>query len=177
MPRIVLIGSSIFAEWQSVADIDPTATWLNRAVGGTITADWTGPLRQILRETQPDQLWYYCGSNDINHNLAAQDIAARTTHCRQVLHQFNPTIPFIYFDIIKAPQKMGRWDLVDQINTAVRDQLSPIDRAVDTNAVFLEKGKPVAAYFREDDLHITPAGYTALAQHVARHPLISLSCA
>jgi lysophospholipase L1-like esterase len=170
MQRMVLVGSSIFAEWDTVADIHPANIWLNRAVGGTVTAYWNAHLETVLHETRPDQLWYYCGSNDINHGLPTQDIVARTGQSRQRVFQFNAAIPFVYFDVIKAPQKAGHWDQVDQINTAVRELLRPADRTIDTNAVFLENGQPVAAYFREDDLHITPAGYAALARYVAADP-------
>ncbi len=48
MKTILLVGSSIFANWSDVAEIAPDDAVTNRAVGGTITAFWTEHLTTVL---------------------------------------------------------------------------------------------------------------------------------
>ncbi len=71
----------------------------------------------------------------------------------------------------KAPQKQGKWTLIDRLNAAIRTDLPAGDLYVETNDVFFRDGRPVARYFVEDGLHLTGKAYATLSTYA--RPLIA----
>lgn len=173
MSKILLVGSSIFEEWKTVHQASPGNIVVNCAVGGTTTEYWLNHLAGVLLRERPDICWYYCGSNDLNQGTASAEIIANTAAARAILYKYCLTAAFVYFGIIKAPQKEGKWDLIEQVNDDVKSGLRDGDRFVDTNAVFLRDGKPVASFFRDDGLHITDVGYAALGDYTNKRLAIA----
>ncbi len=165
MKKIILVGSSIFEAWGIPAGLDRTYAIRNRAVGGTITSYWRHSILPALANENPDAVLYYCGSNDINENIAPQDIIANTLHCRQLIRSAYPAARFGYFGIIKAPQKLGKWDLIDSLNSTIQLNLAADDLYLESNHVFLENGHPLEQYYLEDGLHLTSEAYAALSAY------------
>jgi len=50
---------------------------------------------------------------------------------------YRSDLPLAYWGIIKAPQKMNKWDRIDVVNSRVMKGLQDIDCYVDTNKIFL----------------------------------------
>ena len=171
MKTILLVGSSIFQAWSNAKNIAPEYNVKNRAIGGTITAYWTEHLPAILTEEVPDIVLFYCGSNDINCNISEADIIENVAKCRKIIRSFSQNINFAYFSIIKAPQKRGRWKLIDNINTAINNELSLNDLYIETNNLFFADNGPVERFFIEDELHLTSEAYDELSTYT--QPLIS----
>ncbi len=144
---------------------------VNRAIGGTITADWVSCLAGILSAESPDVVLFYCGSNDINAGVAEDEIVANVARCRRIVAAYSPDTAFAYFSIIKAPQKLGKWDLIDRLNDAIRNALPAGDLYVESNDVFVQGGQPVVQYYIEDGLHLTNEAYEDLGAYT--RPLIS----
>lgn len=167
MKTLLLVGSSIFEQWTNAADLCPSDQVINRAIGGTTTRDWLDLLPTTLAQTGPDAVCLYCGSNDLNREYTASEIIANLARLQQIIdHQTNRP-RYAYFSIIQAPQKAGKWALIDQINAAVRQQLPADALYVELNTLFVEQGNPVAAYFIEDGLHLTYAAYAAMVAYSA----------
>jgi lysophospholipase L1-like esterase len=171
MKRVLLVGSSIFEQWTDLTEIAADAPVVNRAIGGTITADWVLCLAGVLSAESPDAVLFYCGSNDINAGVAEDEIVANVVRCRQILAAYSPETAFAYFGIIKAPQKLGKWDLIDRLNNAIHSNLPAGDLYVESNDVFVQNGRPVARCYIEDGLHLTDEAYESLAAYA--RPLIS----
>ena len=171
MKTVILVCSSIFEMWSNLENITPGCSVKNRAVSGTVTSYWTEHLAAVLTAESPDVVLFYCGINDINNAVAAQDIIANTFHCRDLVHGLAPTTAFCYFSIIKAPQKIGKWDLIDRVNAAIQGGLSAGDLYVETNSVFFRNGMPIDHFFVEDGLHLKNEAYTALSGYV--RPLLT----
>lgn len=171
MTTLLLIGSSIFEAWTALGAQAPGFTIRNRAIGGTVTAYWRDHLAEVLATETPDAVLFYCGSNDLNDRVAEPEIVATTLACRDVVRQTSPAVAFAYFGIIKAPQKLGRWDAIDRVHTGIRAGLPTADLFVDTDPVFVADGRPVEPFYVEDGLHLTAAAYTALASQAL--PLIT----
>jgi lysophospholipase L1-like esterase len=170
MCRVLVIGSSIFEQWQHVSRVMPDCTVKNRALGGTITRYWTERLPKILPqelrdEASPDVVLFYCGSNDLNQDVTEETIIANILVCRNILFNQVPKAAFVYFGIIKAPQKFGKWEMIDQINKGVANNLQAVDLYIESNVVFVREGQPVARYFVEDGLHLTEEAYDALCDY------------
>ncbi len=171
MKRVLLVGSSIFEAWRSLTEISPEAPVVNRAVGGTITADWVQRFANVLCAESPDVVLFYCGSNDINADVAEDEIVANVARCRQIVAAYSPETAFAYFGIIKAPQKLGKWDLIERLNGAIRRNLPAGDLYVESNDVFVQHGRPMERFYIEDGLHLTEDAYEALATYA--RPMVS----
>jgi lysophospholipase L1-like esterase len=170
MSKILLTGSSIFEQWTNAAKAVPKHQLVNRAIGGTTTPYWKETLEAVLTEEKPDVLWFYCGSNDLCADTVPDNVADNVLRCREIARKHNPSMRFAYFSIIKAPQKKGRWELIDSIHADIRNQLPAEDLFVDLNEIFFPDGKPVRELFVEDELHLTGAAYDAMVKFT--RPLI-----
>jgi lysophospholipase L1-like esterase len=170
MCNALVIGSSIFEQWENIASVMPNCAVKNRALGGTITGYWTERLPKMLAQelrdsTSPDVVLFYCGSNDLNHDVSESEIIGNIKTCRAILSQYVPQARFVYFGIIQAPQKLGKWEMIDRINASVAENLLAGDLYIESNVVFLQGGQPVAEYFIEDDLHLNSEAYDALCTY------------
>ena len=83
----------------------------------------------------------------------------------------SPTTVFAYFSVIKAPQKSGKWELIERLNSAIRIGLPTGDLYVETNDVFFDDKLPMNHFFAKDGLHLTNEAYLALLTYA--RPLIS----
>jgi lysophospholipase L1-like esterase len=165
MKTILLVGSSIFHAWGEAKGLAPGQRIVNRAIGGTITSYWVESLSGVLAEESPDVTMLYCGSNDLNNDVSDQEIIANVAQCCSMAHAQSPAARFAYFGIIKAPEKLGKWDRIDRINATIRDALPDGDLYVETNDVFFPEGKPVERFYVEDGLHLTEEAYTEMAAY------------
>lgn len=136
--KIILVGSSIFANWARAANMLPHYRLINRAIGGTVTADWIDLLPDILTTESPSAVLYYAGSNDLNREILPDRILANVWQYRQIIRSMLPTAKFAYFGIMKAPQKAGKWPQIDHLNQRISASLLPGDIYVETNDIFSE---------------------------------------
>ena len=171
MKTILLVGSSIFEAWSNAKNIAPEQNIRNRAIGGTTTSYWTEYLINVLSDEMPNTILLYCGSNDINCDVSTDDISANIANCRLIIQNFSPSTTFVYFSIIKAPQKKGKWELIDNLNVSIKNELPPNDLYIETNNLFFVDNAPVERFFIEDKLHLTSKAYDELSAYT--QPLIS----
>ena len=136
-----------------------------------MTPYWAGHLADVLTAESPDTVLLYCGSNDINNGILEEDIIANVSQCCKIVHSLSPAIVFAYFSIIKAPQKSGKWELIDRLNSAIRTGFPVGNLYVETNDVFFSDRLPVDRFFVEDGLHLTSEAYDTLSTYA--RPLIS----
>jgi lysophospholipase L1-like esterase len=163
--KIVLVGSSIIQQWGQPKGLPSSIQVVNRGRGGTTAKEWIRWLGDLLEEEQPDALLLYFGSNDINQGHTVDEIKHHIAECIHLLHHHSHGCPLAWFDIIKAPQKADKFEMVDDINSEVSQYLYRGDLRILTNDVFLKGDDPIAFYFVEDQLHLTPGAYEALSLH------------
>lgn len=157
--------------WNHAAEVAPADTIVNCAVGGTVTSYWVENLNGVLAGVQPDVVLMYCGSNDLNGAITEAAIADNLALSRALVSHHSAMTRYAWFSIIKAPQKEGKWDLIDRLNAAVRARLLPEDLYIETNALYFQDGQPVSRLFQEDRLHLTGEAYDLLAAYA--RPLIA----
>lgn len=170
MQSILLVGSSIFKAWTQAIDSFPNYKIVNRAVDGTTTSYWVETMHDVLVADSPDVILYYCGSNDLNCEIPEETILTNVRECRMIISNYSHSIKFAYFSIIKAPQKVGKWNVIDELNKNIMSSLYSDDMHVDSNAVFFHGGNPVKKWFIEDGLHLTSEAYDQLSRYAV--PLI-----
>jgi len=167
---IVFVGSSIIALWEGLAHYFPGVNVLNTAVCGAQTQDILGRLDELVAAHNPRMVCYYCGSNDINASVPVATISDNTLETYGRLRRQLPALKFVYLSIIRAPQKMDRWQLVDQVNAEMRRQSAtqPDFHFIDINPVFLSgEQTPRFDFYIEDQLHLTVPAYAALGEFLA----------
>ena len=76
MKTVLLIGSSIFEQWNNIKDLVPGYSVKNCAIGGTTTSYWLEHLADVLTAESTDVVLLYCGSNDVNHGVPEENIIA-----------------------------------------------------------------------------------------------------
>lgn len=171
MYTVLVVGSSIFQAWTNVQAVAPGCLVKNRAVGGTTTAYWVEHLAAALAEVAPDVVLFYCGSNDLNAEVLDSLIVENVGTCWGIVRQMSEETRFVYFSIIKAPQKYGKWERIDDINAQIRLHLPDGALYIESNAVFFKDGRPVEKYFVEDGLHLTDEAYDTLCDYA--RPLLA----
>jgi lysophospholipase L1-like esterase len=160
--KIVLVGSSIFHAWFNASEAVSGHELVNRAIGGTITEYWRDNLQAVLNEENPDVVMMYCGSNDICMDVSAAEIVNNIKICRLMIRDFNSAVRFAYFSIIKAPQKAGKWEMIDQLSEDIKKLLYNGDLFVEQNEIFFVNNNPVEELFVEDKLHLTDEAYNKM---------------
>ena len=165
---LLLIGSSIMEVWHNFSSLMPGWQVVNRAIGGTTTTYWVERLAAILAEEQPDAVFCYVGSNDVATGASTDDVGEGFRRIREILTAYDSSIPFACLAIIKAPQRVGRFDEIAAANETERKALQPGDLWIDSDPFFLTADDaPIARHYVEDGLHLTTDAYLELTQHVA----------
>ena len=169
---VLVVGSSIMANWTSVAtDLAPVPI-LNKGRGGSTTPQWlssssTGYWASRVVSQANSALIYYCGSNDVGAGTSSATIASNTIAFFQDFWARYPDAPAIYLAIQKAPTRKtsGQIPKVNEVNNLMRDWIAtqPRARYIDCNPVLVDANDTaLPGMFLSDNLHLTPAGYAAM---------------
>lgn len=162
--QILFVGSSIFRLWKHLKEQMTPLPVLNRAFGGSRTADQLFYLEQVVLRYEPKVIVYYCGSNDINADIKPDQIAANFRTFTERVHAKLPRTHILYVSINRAPQKMERWDWVDDANQQIKTDCEKDKRLgfIDVNpALFDRDGKPRLELYLPDKLHFQEPAYVA----------------
>ena len=159
---ILFIGSSIFRQWTTVTAQMAPLPVLNRAFGGSQTKDILHYMDRVVLPYEPRIIVYYCGSNDVNAKIPAEEIAGRYFQFVERVHAKLPATKIFYVSINRAPQKRAHWHVVDAANSMVekRSKTDPRLAYIDVNpALFDKKGEPRMELYQKDMLHFLPPAY------------------
>jgi lysophospholipase L1-like esterase len=155
--QLLIIGSSIFQQWSSAALAFPGANTQNCAVGGTTTDYWVSCINDTLTQHKSDLVAYYCGSNDFNQGISEDTIIRNTLQTFAKVKEAQRT--FIYYTIIKSPQKRGQFQAIDRVNQALTQAIGKTDHIVDLNECLCEEMTDISNLYQDDLLHLTPTAY------------------
>lgn len=161
---ILFVGSSIFRLWNSLVEQMAPLPVFNRAFGGSRTDEVLFYMDRIVLPYRPRIIVYYCGSNDVNANRTAEDIAGNVKAFARRVHEALPRTTIYFVSVNRAPQKRDRWDVVDGVNRAMQAyaETAPNLEFIDVNpALFDGRGEPRLDLYVPDRLHLTPAAYEA----------------
>lgn len=156
---ILFVGSSIFQFWTHLTDQMAPLPVLNRAIAGFTTVDMLEEESQLVVPYKPRIVVYYCGSNDISAGDSADPILERTKRFIKILAEQSPDTFFYYTSILKAPEKMDRWDIVDAVNREMERYSREMKNIgyIDLNPVLFDvRGRLRTELFLPDQLHFRP---------------------
>jgi lysophospholipase L1-like esterase len=170
--QILFVGSSIFRLWKNLNQQMAPLPVFNRAFGGSRTADILYFMDKVVLPYEPKVIVYYCGSNDVNADITAETISANFKEFTKRVHARLPQTKIFYVSINRAPQKMDRWDWVDDANRRIKEFCEKDKKLgfIDVNpALFDREGKPRLELYLPDKLHFLEPAYdefTALIKPV-----------
>jgi lysophospholipase L1-like esterase len=160
---ILAIGSSSMRMWTSIKiDLAPLPVF-NRAFGGSVTRDTVDAVPVLVIPYKPKVILYYCGDNDLGSASASPDVPVNGfKNFVAAVRKDLPTVRFVYMSIKPSPKRADSWPNAQKANDAIKDWCAkdPLMTFVDVGSVLLdEKGEPIAELYKDDRLHMKPAGY------------------
>jgi len=167
---VLFVGSSSIRMWDSLAADFPGQKVINRGFGGSEVRDSTWYADRIVIPYAPRLVVLYAGDNDLNAGRTPQqvrdDFVAFVTRVRRDL----PHTRIAYISIKPSPSRAQLLPQIIQANALIKQAASGM-KQVDFLDVFTpmlgSDGQPQPALFREDMLHMTPAGYAITWRPIA----------
>lgn len=167
---VVFVGSSSIRFWATLAEDFPGVTTINRGFGGSEMADSAFYADRIVIPYQPRLVVVYAGENDLWDGKSPDTILADFQAFRAKVHAALPQTKVLYLSIKESP---SRARIREQVRSANR--LIAADCAADPRCRFVDVATPLLAaaggyrpeLFREDQLHMRPAGYAIWAKILA----------
>jgi lysophospholipase L1-like esterase len=165
---VLLVGSSIFRKWTTLAaDLAPIPV-TNRAFGGSRTGNQLTFFDRVVPSSRAGLVVWYCGSNDIKGGIATAVILDNTKQWIERTRGALPGARILLVSVIRAIQKRedGQLDEVDEVNAGLRqlaETMASVDY-VDVNpALESASGEAIPDCYLADKLHLSPDGYRRLA--------------
>lgn len=159
---VVFVGSSSIRYWTTLAEDFPGLATINRGFGGSELADSVFYADRIVLPYQPRLVVLYAGENDLNAGKSPEAVAADFQAFRGKVHSAQPKTKIIFLAIKESPVRAPIHAQVRRAN-----QLIAADCAADSRCTFVDVATPLLdaqgrtrpELFREDRLHLLPAGY------------------
>lgn len=164
---ILFVGSSIFRQWTNVTSAMSPLPVVNRAFGGSKTADQLLRFDAVVVPWAPRLVVYYCGSNDLKAGEPPEAIFGRFRGFDERLRREFPAARLVFVSATRSPDREPMWDRVDDYNRRVREHClaTPGRTFVDVNPVlFDDAGRPRPELYQADRLHLLPAAYDEFAR-------------
>lgn len=165
---IVFVGSSSIRQWDLKRSF-PKLPALNCGFGGSEIFDSVVFANELIFLQKPKAIVLYAGDNDIGNGKSPDEVFEDYLRFVSKVRSELPCVP-LFFISIKPSIK--RWELYPKMAEANRliaehcrchDNLYFIDIAP---ATLDTSGKPNSAFFAEDGLHLSQAGYDAWSRVV-----------
>jgi lysophospholipase L1-like esterase len=169
---VVFVGSSSIRLWDSLAADFPAITAINRGFGGSELADSVFYADRIVIPYRPRLVVLYAGENDIRAGKSPETVLADFQAFRAKVHAALPKARIIFLALKESP---SRAQVRPQVLAANR--LIAADCATDPRCTFVDVATPLLdaagnyrlELFRDDKLHLKPAGYAIWTRVLAPH--------
>lgn len=160
--NIVFVGSSSIKFWNTLAEDFPGRAAVNHGFGGSELADSVFYEDRLVLALHPRTVVLYAGENDLAAGKSPEEVLADFRAFRTKLHAALPHTRLLYLAIKESPSRVRVREQVLQANVLIA-----ADCAADKRCLFVDvatpmldaAGKPRPELFRDDRLHLKPAGY------------------
>lgn len=159
---LLFVGSSTIENWKTLSDDFPDHLVLNRGVSGTKTIDLYNFRKRLIEPYQPKKIFIYEGDNDIGLGWKTEAIMTQFKQLIEAIREAKPQAELIFISIKLSPRRLKDQAQVEEVNAGIKAYLAtiPNTRYADVYTPMLgPDGEIIAEYYREDGLHLTPAGY------------------
>jgi lysophospholipase L1-like esterase len=159
---IVFTGSSSIRLWTSLKEDFPDLPVLNRGFGGSVANDLIVHFDTVILRHKPKLLVLYTGSNDLNAKLTVDEAFADYITVLNKVHEKLPDARVIITSVKIGEKRISQIPQVHALNRrlAAWAEEHPWSRYVDCTSYLADAdGHPIRKYYRDDLLHLSPAGY------------------
>ncbi|MDB6113352.1 MAG: GDSL-like Lipase/Acylhydrolase [Lacunisphaera sp.] len=171
---IVFVGSSSIKFWSTLAKDFPGRPVYNHGFGGSELADSVFYEDQLVLAHHPDMVVLYAGENDLAAGKSPETVLADFRAFRAKLHAALPATRLLFLAIKESPSRARIREQVLKANAFIA-----ADCATDKRCLFVDVATPLLdaagrtrpELFRDDQLHLQPAGYAIWTKVVA--PLLT----
>jgi lysophospholipase L1-like esterase len=159
---IVFAGSSSIRMWSQLKQDFPGLPVINHGFGGSVSNDLIVHFDTVVARHEPKLLVTYSG-NDLHKKLTVSEAFADYTGFLNLAHQRFPELRVIVTSVKVARSRAAEIPRVHELNarlevwSAERDWVRYLDC---TSYLSDADGDPIPEYFRADELHLSPAGYS-----------------
>lgn len=159
----LFVGSSSIRLWKNSVTLVSNSPALNRGFGGATIAELNYYYPRVIQKYSPKNVIFYCGENDLAHNLASVDsVFADFQKFAIRLKKDNPNTKLYYLSIKNSPSRMAFASKFEEMNARVKKW-----GEMDSNFTYIDfntplhnnAGMPDSSFFRKDMLHLNDLGY------------------
>jgi lysophospholipase L1-like esterase len=167
---ILFVGSSSIRKWTTLTQDYASLPVLNRGFGGSTFPELLHYYPRVVLPYRPREIVVYEGDNDLAAGRTPQQVADDYRVFVQRVRETLPSARIVFISIKPSP---SRWRLAPAMREANR--LVQAITATDSLQTFVDvftpmlgaDGRPRAALFVGDSLHMTPAGYVLWRERIA----------
>ncbi len=162
----VFYGSSSFRLWETLA-VDFAPDVLNLGFGGSTLEACDYFFERLVAPAHPRSLLLYAGDNDLGDGVSVERILSFFRSLADKVHRSLGAIPFGFVSVKPSPARCAIIDRIKLLNDAIRREIESREAGYYVSifpAMLNKAGKPNAAYFREDGLHLNRDGYRLWGQ-------------
>ena len=159
---VLFTGSSSIRLWTNLVADFPTLRVLNRGFGGSQMSDLVFSFDRVVRPYRPSLIVVYEGDNDLAAGKTADQVYTDYEAFLKRVRQELPGTPVALFAVKPSPSRIKLMDAQRDLNHRLEGLAGrgPGIRFIDTFHPLLDSaGKPRPELYREDGLHLNPAGY------------------
>jgi len=176
-PKTIFYGSSSIKQWDKLYDDFDGFHPLNLGFGGSTLAACVWFFDRIVSPIRhPRTLILYAGDNDLGDGRHPEEVFIFFKEFMIKLRERFPLIPFYYISIKPSISRMEILDKIVYTNRLIEDDLNTRNNSYYINIfkkMIGKDGRPIAAYFKEDGLHLNRDGYIVWREIVLNECLLA----
>ena len=167
--KLLMIGSSILKNWKQLVKLDKMSV-INNSKCGSTTEYQLKNFDELVLNTNPSVIIWYCGSNDVVNNVTVYSIILNTLKWINKVHLLYPNCKILLLSIIKSPFQLKNNN--GKIITFINDVLCNIVKNnknriyVNINPYIENNNEPIQHYYKKDNIHLTNSAYKKLTSIV-----------
>lgn len=169
---VVFVGSSSIDFWTDVEAQFPSHAVVRRGLAGATMADCAAHVDRLVLPSRPRTVVVYAGDNDLAAGATPERVVADFVALVDQVHAALPTARIVFVSIKPSPLRAVLVPKIRRTNALVRAAVAADARLdyVDVFSSMLDAdGRPRAALFGADGLHMTADGYALWRDAIAAH--------
>jgi lysophospholipase L1-like esterase len=161
---ILLIGSSSFTKWTTVAADFPGRRILNRAFGGSSLPHLIQYADDVIFRYEPRQILIYCGENDLTGGpqVTADSVLQRFLRLMALIRTRLPRVPVVFLSLKPSPSRQALLPAMREANRLIAARIRKMRRTryLDVhNPMLNADGSMKEEIYVSDRLHMNRKGY------------------
>jgi len=159
---LVFYGSSSIRLWNTLGADFPNEDAVNVGFGGSTLLACAYFFERLVDPLHPRAMVFYAGDNDLGDGRSVKQVLDAYKELMWKVGRDLGPLPFAFIGIKPS---IARWNIIDRIravNSAVKADLAarPDSYFVEIEGAMMgPDGRPNAALFEPDGLHLSPEGY------------------